>query len=281
MHEKYISCRVSVCVCVMNHQQEPLAVFNLELIPASFERSPNKADSALLNELCLLLGAKPKETFERNSTWSCTLLWANMGPFHGRGANKKEARNDAAGKAVDFILGTLAPFRKKLGQPNTTSSVWIPDHMPSIPEPPCLSILFLIDLDSCSTQATKLVHLCRELLLQRVSCQGFASKMYNGSSLPKEIVVERADSVSKSSAAFLIAYRAGIIAVKYRNSSWKPIVWILSRDSGLMAVAQMLEESQFRVYFSNDTNQVMEQQSTLITASRQCEEATRVAENAM
>jgi hypothetical protein len=36
-----------------------------------------------------------------------------MGPFRGIGSNKKEARNVASSKAIDFIFQKLAPFRKQ------------------------------------------------------------------------------------------------------------------------------------------------------------------------
>ncbi|GJD08714.1 hypothetical protein Gasu2_30020 [Galdieria sulphuraria] len=250
--------------------REQLTSFNFELVPASFEKSPNKADSVLLNEICLLLGAKPKETFERTTTalsWTCTLLWANMGPFQGKGTNKKEARNDASAKAVDYILKKVAPFQKNRDS-YENSNDWLLDNF-AYSTPPSISILFLIDLDSCTQLVSKIVQLCRNLQLQRVSCQGFASKLYSSAHLPKEIVVERADSTSKSSAAFLIAYRSGILAVKYCHSNWKPLVLILSRDFGLMSVAQMLEENLFRVYFCTDMDKVFEIKDALIQASQQ------------
>ncbi|GJQ14607.1 hypothetical protein GpartN1_g6398.t1 [Galdieria partita] len=251
----------------MSKGSEVLASFNFELVPVSFEKSPNKADSVLLNELCLLQGAKPKETFERSSasSWSCVLSWANMGPFYGKGTNKKEARNDASAKAVDYILYKVAPFVNHWASQESNKD-WLPDNA-IYSTPPSISILFLIDLDSCTQLVTQLVQLCRSLQLQKVSCQGFASKLYASPNLPKEVVVERADSTSKSSAAFLIAYRAGILAFKYHRSSWKPLVLILSRDFGLMSVAQMLEDNQFRVHFCCDMNQISQVKGTLIETS--------------
>lgn len=192
-----------------------------------------------------------------------------MGPFRGIGSNKKEARNVASSKAIDFIFQKLAPFRKQ----------WEFYHKADLPEnfnlskPDPVSTLFFIDLDSCTSIAPKIIQLCRTLQLQRVSCIGFANKLYNGSSLPKDIFVERAESTSKSSAAFILAYRAGIFAVKHRSVSWKPFIVLVSKDHGLTCVAQMLENNHFQVCFCSDLDQLNALRDKLLQVNRQFAEA--------